>query len=211
MYYIKDGFLNNYEKAIREHYKIISPYNKNDKYNVYGFGADIDDDFKEIFNLNGTNDPSITGIENIISEYKKTVNKVEFSGATYFAPIIREVAKKIEEKKDINSNNYHILLIISDGEIFDINETINNIIRASKLPMIFIIIGIGADVTSDMKTLNGEKGKLISKNGEELKKDIVQYVHFKDFANNLNKLADEVLKYITAQITSYFKEKYNIF
>ena len=62
-----------------------------------------------------------------------------------------------------------------------------------------------------MKTLNGEKGRLISGSGEELNKDIVQYVHFKDFANNLNKLADEVLKYITAQITSYFKEKYNIF
>ncbi len=206
LHYIKDGFMNNYEKSIREHYKIISLYNKNDKYNVYGFGADINGEFKKIFNLNGTDNPSITGIENIISEYKKTVNSVEFSGATYFAPIIREVKRKIEEKMDINSN-YHILLIISDGEIFDIRETIDSIIEASKLPISFIIIGIGADVTSDMKTLNGEKGKLISSNNEELNKDIVQYVHFKDFANNLNKLANEVLKYIPQQITSYFKEK----
>ena len=206
LHYIKDGFINNYEKAIREHYKIISLYNKNDKYNVYGFGADIEGDFKEIFNLNGTDDPSIKGIENIISEYKKTVNNVEFSGGTYFAPIIREVKRKIEEKKDINSN-YHILLIISDGEIFDIENTIDSIIEASNFPISFIIIGIGSDVTSDMKTLNGEKGKLISRNGEELNRDIVQYVHFKDFANNLNKLADEVLKYIPGQITSYFKEK----
>ena len=58
-----------------------------------------------------------------------------------------------------------------------------------------------------MKTLNGEKGKLISRNGEELNKDIVQYVHFNDYGNDLNKLADDVLKYIPAQITSFFKDK----
>ena len=95
---------------------------------------------------------------------------------------------------------------ISDGEIFDIDKTIDSIIEASKFPISFIIIGIGEDVTSDMKTLNGENGKLISSKGEELNKDIVQYVHFKDFAHNLKILADEVLKYIPGQITSYFKD-----
>ena len=57
-----------------------------------------------------------------------------------------------------------------------------------------------------MKILNGENGKLISSNGEELNKDIVQYVHFKDFTHNLNILADEVDKYIPGQITNYFKD-----
>ena len=94
MHYIKDGFINNYEKAIREHYKIISLYNKNDKYNIYGLGADIDDDFKEIFNLNGTNDRSITGIENIISEYKKAVNNVKFSGGLYFGLLLEKFREK---------------------------------------------------------------------------------------------------------------------
>ena len=86
---INDGFINNYEKAIRENSKIISIYNKEDKYDVYGFGADIDGEFKKIFNLNRSEDPNITGIENVISEYKKAVKNVEFSGGTYFAPIIK--------------------------------------------------------------------------------------------------------------------------
>ena len=203
---IKNGFINNYEKAIREHYKIISIYNKKDKYDVYGFGADIDNEFKEIFNINRTYDPSITGIENIIKEYKKTVNNVDFSGGTYFAPIIQTINRKLEANKDKNLN-YHILLIISDGEIHDINETIDSIIEISKFPISIIIIGIGDDVTSDMKTLNGEKGKLISRNGEILNKDIVQYVHFNDYANDLNKLTNAVLKYIPDQISNYYKFK----
>ena len=203
---IKDGFMNNYEKAMREFHKIISPYNKQDKYNVYGFGADIDYKFKEIFNLNRLDDPSIIGIENIISEYKNGVMNLIYGGHTFFAPVIQEVKTRIEQSKDINSN-YHILLIISDGGIEDREKTIDRIIEASKLPISFIIIGIGAHVTDDMKILNGEKGKLISSNGEKLNKDIVQYVHFNDYGNDLTKLADDVLKYIPAQITSYFRDK----
>ena len=203
---IKDGFINNYEKAIRENVEIISIYNKQDKYNVYGFGAKVNGEFKEIFNINGNDDPSIKGIDNIISEYKKTVTNVLFYGGTYFSPIIREVKNKLETIKN-NDFNYYILLIISDGIIDDINETIDSIIEASKFPISFIIIGIGNDVSNDMKRLNGENGKLISSKGEILKKDIVQYVHFNDYADNLNKLTEAVLKYIPDQIYKYYKDQ----
>ena len=203
---IKSGFVNNYEKAMRENIKIISIYNKNDKYDVYGFGAEILGNFKKIFNLNGTDDdPSIKGIDNIISEYKKTVNRVDFSGNTYFAPIIKKIKKKLEIDKG-NDFNYHILLIISDGLIHDIDQTIDSIIEASKFPISFIIIGIGANVSDDMKILNGEKGKLISSKGEVLNKDIVQYVHFNDYADDLTKLTQAVLKYIPDQMSNYFKD-----
>ena len=203
---IKDGFINNYEKAMRENIKIISIYNKQDKYDIYGFGAEINDEFKEIFNINGTADPSIEGIDNIISEYKKTVNSVVFSGGTYFSPVIQEFKRKLETNKN-NDFNYYILLIISDGLIGDIDETIDSIIEASKFPISFIIVGIGADVSNDMKTLNGENGKLISSKGEVLNKDIVQYVHFNDYADDLNKLTEAVLKYIPDQICIYYKDQ----
>ena len=39
LHYISNGFINNYEKTMRESIKIISMYNKDNKYNVYGFGA----------------------------------------------------------------------------------------------------------------------------------------------------------------------------
>ena len=206
LHYINDGFINNYEKAIRESVNIISIYNNQDKYDIYGFGAEIKGEFKTIFNINGTNDPSIKGIENIISEYKKTVNNVEFSGGTYFSPIIKATKKKLETSKN-NDFNYYILLIISDGMICDIDKTIDSIIEVSKFPISFIIMGIGDDVNDDMKTLNGEYGKLISSNGEVLNKDIIQYVHFKDYADDLNKLTEAVLKYIPDQMFKYYKDK----
>ena len=187
-------------------YKILSIYNKEDKYDVYGFGADINKEFQECFNINRNDNPSIVGIENIISEYKKTVYNVEFSGGTYFAPIINTINNKLKDNKDKNLN-YQILLIISDGWIDDIDNTIDSIIESSKFPVSIIIIGIGDSVTNDMKKLNGESGKLVSSNGEVLNKDIVQYVHFNDYASDIQKLTEVVLKYIPDQISNYYKDK----
>ena len=206
LHYISNGFINNYEKAMRESIKIISMYNKGNKYNVYGFGAQLNGEFKDVFNINGTDDENIIGIENIISKYKETINNVYFAGPTFFAPVIKEITRKVEINY-VNNFNYNILLIISDGCIHDITETIDNIIEASKFPISFIIIGVGDDVTYDMKRLNGESGKLISSTKEVLNKDIVQYVHFNDYADDLNKLTEAVLKYIPDQISNYYKYK----
>ena len=203
---IRDGYINHYEKAIREIYKIISLYNKKDKYDVYGFCANINDKFEKCFNINGTDDPSIIGIENIISEYKKSVMNVEFLAPTYFAPVINTIIKKMKDNKN-EDFNYHILLIISDGNIYDIVETIDSIIESSELPLSFIIIGVGDDYSSDMRELNGEYGKLISSNGEILNKDIIQYVHYNDYIEYINKLSEDALRYIPDQITNYYIDK----
>ena len=96
-------------------------------------------------------------------------------------------------------------MIISDGYVHDIDNIIDRIVESSKLPLSVIIIGVGADVTSDMKKLNGEDGKLIDSSGEGLEKDIVQYVHFNDYNENIEKLTQEVFRYIPQQIKDYFQ------
>ena len=206
LHYTENGFVNNYEKAIRENYKIISTLNEKDKYDIYGFGAHINGIFEKCFNLNMTDNPSIEGIENIISNYKNAVKSVDFSGGTYFAPVIDRINEVM--KNIIYADfHYHILLIISDGFIEDIQDTIDSIIESSKYPLSIIIIGVGASVNNDMKRLNGESGKLISSSGEILKKDIVQYVHYNDYADDINKLTEAVLKYIPDQVSDYYANK----
>ncbi len=153
-----------------------------------------------------TDNPSIEGIENIISNYKNAVKSVFFSGGTYFAPVIDRINEVM--KNIIYADfHYHILLIISDGLIGDIQDTIDSIIESSKYPLSIIIIGVGASVNNDMKRLNGESGKLISSSGEILKKDIVQYVHYNDYADDINKLTEAVLKYIPDQVSDYYANK----
>ena len=48
--------------------------------------------------------------------------------------------------QQVQSNNiYSILLIITDGDIHDMNETKNLLVRASKLPLSVIIVGVGKE------------------------------------------------------------------
>lgn len=42
-----------------------------------------------------------------------------------------------------DGSNYFVLLIITDGAITDMNQTIEAIYRASALPMSIIIVGVG--------------------------------------------------------------------
>ena len=206
LHYVGDGYINNYEKSIRACADILSIYNKNDEYDVYGFGADLNGKFMRCFNIkkdNNDENDKIKGIENVIKEYKKTLHEVELSGGTYFAPVIKTINEKIS--KNNSKLKYNILLIISDGEVHDIQDIIDNLIESAQIPLSIVIIGVGGDVTEDMKRLNGENGKLRDYKGKYLEKDIVQYVHFNDYNENIDKLTQEVFRYIPQQIKDYYQ------
>jgi len=51
---------------------------------------------------------------------------------------------------------YHILLIITDGCIHDMDETKNLIVEASNLPLSIVIIGVGNADFKDMRELDSE-------------------------------------------------------
>lgn len=72
---------------------------------------------------------------------------------------------------------YFIILILTDGEINDMNETIDQIEDISKknLPISIIIVGLGNEDFSNMVRLDGDDLSL-----KDDISDIVQFVKFKD-------------------------------
>ncbi len=76
-----------------------------------------------------------------------------------------------------------MLLIITDGEITDLDQTRQSIVNSSKLPISIIIIGVGEADFKAMEFLDGDNGVLKSVTGEPVTRDIVQFVPFKQFAN----------------------------
>ena len=91
---------------------------------------------------------------------------------------------------------YSILLILTDGMITDMNETIDALIDASEFPISVIIIGIGNADFSSMDQLDSDKGLLRSrKNVTKIaQRDIVQFVPFNQFNGNLPALSTAVLR-----------------
>lgn len=74
-----------------------------------------------------------------------------------------------------------MLLILTDGEITDLDQTRDAIVRASGLPLSIIIVGVGPADFKAMTLLDGDDGVLRSTTGEAVYRDIVQFVPFRDF------------------------------
>jgi hypothetical protein len=116
------------------------------------------------------------------------------AGPTYFSGILTVVRDYI--KANMGQPMYHILLILTDGAIHDMDQTKDLIVECSKYPLSIIIVGIGNADFTDMKELDGDEKILRNQRGQAASRDIVQFVQFKDFneSKDLGLLAEEVLR-----------------
>lgn len=73
---------------------------------------------------------------------------------------------------------YHILLIITDGEIHDMKQTKDLIVECSDYPLSIIIVGVGNADFEKMVELDGDDVVLRNSKGQATKRDIVQFVKF---------------------------------
>ena len=77
-----------------------------------------------------------------------------------------------------NSPVYQILLILTDGVIFDMDETKSALVDLSELACSIIIVGVGSADFSQMEELDGDDGVLRDARGRKCARDIVQFVEF---------------------------------
>ena len=101
-------------------------------------------------------------------------------------------------------------MILTDGIINDMKQTIDCIVEGSKLPLSIVIIGIGGADFSNMVNSEGDKKLVINSFGEISKRDIIQFVEFNYFQDekgvrNGDELTEEVLKEIPRQIEEYYQ------
>jgi hypothetical protein len=81
------------------------------------------------------------------------------------------------------------MVLLTDGQIMDMDATKSAIVDLSKLPCSVIIIGVGAADFSSMDELDGDGALLKDRNGRACSRDIVQFVAFRD-AMARNNLAE---------------------
>jgi hypothetical protein len=77
--------------------------------------------------------------------YGFALKNVTLSGPTLFGPTIEEAIKVAKINKMQGSLSYIVLLIMTDGLINDLSETIELLFQATHLPISIIIVGIGND------------------------------------------------------------------
>ena len=206
LHYLGDN-MNDYEQAIQACGMICAYYDYNQKFPVYGYGAFINGQrpANMCFNINFKEDPEIYTINNVLNEYRNSFKFIQLAGPTNFSPLIQNVVNKI--KRENNPMQYHILLILTDGIINDLQPTIDVLVEGSFLPLSVIIIGIGNDDFHEMVILDGDNVPITNSKGVQRMRDLVQFVPFNKYRNNPTNLAEQVLEEVPRQVVDYYDMK----
>ncbi|OMJ84943.1 hypothetical protein SteCoe_13851 [Stentor coeruleus] len=203
--FTEDQTSDDYEDAIWEIGSILEAYDSDRNFPVYGFGGiPPGGSISQCFPLTGdSTSPYVNGARGILKIYHSSIGKISQSSPGELHYIIDEL---ISSASSISSNNgYYVLLILTNGEISDIDQTINSIVRASSLPISIIILGIGNSDFDVMKKLDCDGEILIDNSGNKALRDIVQFVNYNSYQGKISQLACEVLKEVPNQVTSYMQ------
>ena len=209
---IRPNLRNQYQKAIDGVMQILIHYDYDQQVAMYGFGAILN--FPNMASRSTTlhcfpcnanpQFPYANGLSEIDTIYENCIRHVTLSGPTFFAPMLKEFIKIGQTQKQKGSLEYTIMVIMTDGQINDMDASVNCIVECSMLPISIIIIGIGNDDFSNMEILDGDSQGLKSSSGVPALRDCVQFVPYVRFPDH-EALSCHVLEEIPEQVATYYR------
>ncbi|XP_071479953.1 uncharacterized protein [Diadema antillarum] len=133
---IQPGHLNPYQQVITILGQTLAPFDDDGLIPVFGFG-DISTRDKTVFPFR--QDGMCHGFHDVLDCYTRIAANIQLSGPTNFGPLIYRAINVVKKTK----SQYHILVIIADGQVTNEKQTRDAIIEASKYPLSIIMVGVG--------------------------------------------------------------------
>ncbi|KAH0452195.1 hypothetical protein IEQ34_019494 [Dendrobium chrysotoxum] len=139
---------NLYEHAISIIGQTLSAFEEDNLIPCYGFG-DASTHDQDVFSSFPVEKPC-TGLE-ALSRYKEIFKHSRLAGPASFAQIIKKAMTVVEQ----SGGQYHVLLIIADGQITESlvtqsgylssqdQKTVDAIVKASEFPLSIVLVGVG--------------------------------------------------------------------
>ena len=173
---------NDYELAIQEVGKILQPYSYKQQFNAFGFGGIphylLDNPDINLKRVNVNHFPltedlaknTIDSLDELRLLYRSAIENSTLWGPTLFKPFFDQL--ELYMIRHSKYRMYHCLLILTDGDIHDLRETVDKIVECAEYPLSIIIVGLGdADFTA-METLDSDEYELVDGKGTKAKRDI---------------------------------------
>lgn len=203
------GRLNSYQNAIMQVGEVIQFYDSDKRFPVWGFGGMIRGAVSHCFTMDGTATGEVEGVEGIMSAYSTALRKVQLCGPTLFGAVVNKAAEIANHSHlQHNNNKYFVLLIITDGILTDLQETIDALVRASDLPLSILIVGVGNADFQQMEILDADNGQpLRGSTGRLATRDIVQFVPMREVDSGRISVVQSLLEELPGQFLTYMRSK----
>ncbi len=138
--------MNHYEKAISAIVNILSKYDSDQKFPVYGFGAKYGGVVRHCFQCGPT--AEVHGVQGVLEAYRGVFRSgLIMSGPTVFTEVIQTAAARATSAQEAarrkGQQAYTILLILTDGAVSDVQATAQVLDQVSNAPLSVVIIGVG--------------------------------------------------------------------
>eukprot|EP00250_Pteridium_aquilinum_P002224 c12414_g1_i1 orf=138-1862(+) len=198
------GRPNAYQAAISSIGEVLEYYDSDKRFTVWGFGGrpNQSQPVSHCFNLNRYSQ-EVVGVRGILEAYSEALRYVRLGGPTIFGPVINQAASLASQ---VMARKYCVLLILTDGVITDLQESVNALVNASGLPLSILIVGIGGANFTEMEFLDADKGRLQSSDKRFAVRDIVQFVPLRDSTGPVS-LARMLLAELPTQFLDYMQSK----
>uniref|UniRef100_A0A7E4ZQ28 VWFA domain-containing protein n=1 Tax=Panagrellus redivivus TaxID=6233 RepID=A0A7E4ZQ28_PANRE len=126
---------NPYQQVIRIMGNSLAPFATSGVVPVYGFGDATTGDWS-VFKLK--DEGQCRDLDEVLNVYTQVTPNIGLSGPTNFAPLIYEAIRICQRVMD-----YHILVIIADGQVTNERATRKAIVHACHYPLSIIVVGVG--------------------------------------------------------------------
>ena len=145
---IEPGVPNPYEEVIAVIAATLADFDADNLVPVYAFGDDQSRD-RHVTPLHGKE--LCKGVDAVLEAYRSAAQRLQLSGPTSFAPIIRQACRIAGQE-----GHFHILIIIADGAVTAERETAAAIVEACAYPLAIIMVGVGDGPWDTMQKFDDE-------------------------------------------------------
>lgn len=199
-----------FEKLMKNFLDILVPYNEEPFFQIYGFG------FKEKEKFKGEYDPYMFPINKKIGSpsiqmdeinklYQSFLNSINFGKQkTDIDLIVKKFNNMVKEDiDDYDINEYNILLLFINNDIFDEKEFVKDLIVSSSLPISLVIVGLGKGPFTKLENIEQQFLTLKDNEGNKPQRNCFKFVSFnktKNFQNtaknSLFDIPEEMVEYL---------------
>jgi E3 ubiquitin-protein ligase RGLG len=185
---------NPYQQVIKIMGHTLAPFATSNGIPVFGFGDATTGDWS-VFPLNGEQRGVCRNLDEVLRVYNEITPTIDLSGPTNFAPLIYQAMDICQRIKD-----YHILVIIADGQVTNERATRKAIVQACQFPLSIIVVGVGDGPWDMMRVFD-----------ESLPKRPWDNFHFVEFHEIINELTNTATGELSFAVQSLLEvpDQYN--